>query len=79
MDREFEDIFTKPLGLDKLWHFSSVLGLQHLDMRNFRGSGKEERRRCYCAAEASYVYVWVHVRKDKDKESEWELEQEAVY
>ena len=31
------DIFTKPLGLDKLQQFSGALGLQHLDMPNLRG------------------------------------------
>ena len=40
------DIFTKPLGLDKLRHFSSELGLQHLDMSNFRGrSNKRDEDR----------------------------------
>ena len=31
------DICTKPLGLDKLWQFSTVFGLQHLDLSNLRG------------------------------------------
>ena len=31
------DIFTKPLGLDKLRKISGVLGLRHLDMPNLRG------------------------------------------
>ena len=32
VDRQVADIFTKALGLDKLQHFSEMLGLQHLDM-----------------------------------------------
>ena len=31
------DIFTKPLGFDKLQHFSIMLGLQHLDVPHLRG------------------------------------------
>ena len=31
------DIFTKPLGLDKLRQFSGALGLRHLDIPNLRG------------------------------------------
>ena len=31
------NIFTKPLGLDKLQQFSGALGLRHLDMPNLRG------------------------------------------
>ena len=37
IDRQAADIFTKPLGLDKLRKFSSMLGLQHLDILNLRG------------------------------------------
>jgi hypothetical protein len=40
MDRQIADIFTKPLGLDKLRKFSSVLGLRHLDVPNLRGRGE---------------------------------------
>ena len=36
-DRHIADIFTKPLGLDKLRQFSSALGLSHLDVMNLRG------------------------------------------
>ena len=36
-DRQNADIFTKPLGLDKLWQFSGALGLRHLDVPNLRG------------------------------------------
>ena len=36
-DRQTADIFTKPLGLDKLRQFSGALDLQHLDMPKFRG------------------------------------------
>ena len=36
-DRQTADIFTKPLGLDKLWQFSGALGLRHLDVPNLRG------------------------------------------
>ena len=37
IDRQAADIFTKPLGLDKLPQFSRILGLQHLDMPNLWG------------------------------------------
>ena len=36
-DRQNADIFTKPLGLDKLQQFSGALGLRHLDVLNLRG------------------------------------------
>jgi hypothetical protein len=36
-DLQTADIFTKPLGLDKLRQFSGALGLRHLDMPNLRG------------------------------------------
>ena len=36
-DRQTPDIFTKPLGLDKLRQFFGVLGLRHLDVPNLRG------------------------------------------
>ena len=35
-DRQTNDIFTKPLGLDKLRQFSGALGLHHLDVPNLR-------------------------------------------
>ena len=35
--RQIADIFTKPLGLDKLRHFLGELGLHHLDTPNLRG------------------------------------------
>ena len=36
-DRQVADIFTKALGLDKLWHFSELFGLQHLDVPHLMG------------------------------------------
>ena len=36
-DRQTVDIFTKPLGLNKLRQFSGALGLRHLDVPNLRG------------------------------------------
>ena len=36
-DRKTADIFTKPLGLDKLRQFSGALGLCHLDVPHLRG------------------------------------------
>ena len=36
-DRQTTDIFTKPLGLDKLQKFLGALGLRHLDVLNLRG------------------------------------------
>ena len=44
-DRQTADIFTKPLGLDKLQQFSNALGLQHLDMPNLRGRNRERSER----------------------------------
>ena len=39
-DQQVADIFTKPLGLDKLPHFPGMLGVQHLDMPHLRGREK---------------------------------------
>ena len=36
-DRQNADIFTKPLGLDKLQQFSGALGLRHLNAPNLTG------------------------------------------
>ena len=36
-DRQIVDIFTKALRLDKLQHFSEMLGVQRLDMSQLRG------------------------------------------
>ena len=41
-DRQLANIFNKPLGLDKLRHFSSMLGLHHLNMLNLRGRSKSK-------------------------------------
>jgi hypothetical protein len=35
--RQIADVFTKPLGLDKLRRFSGAQGLCHLDVPNLRG------------------------------------------
>ena len=40
--RQIADIFTKPLGLNKLQNFLSELELHHLDMPTFRGRKEEE-------------------------------------
>jgi hypothetical protein len=42
--RQPADIFTKPLGLDKLRQFSGALGLRHLDMLNLRGRNDHEKK-----------------------------------
>ena len=42
-DQQNADIFTKPVGLDKLRQFSGVLGLRHLDVPNLRGRKDHER------------------------------------
>ena len=44
-DRQIADIFTKPLGLDKLRYFSGELGMRHLDTPNLRGR-KEQEAEC---------------------------------
>ena len=36
-DRQNANIFTKPIGLNKLWQFYGALGLRHLDVPNLRG------------------------------------------
>jgi hypothetical protein len=41
-NRQIADIFTKPLGLDKLRQFSGALGLCHLDVPNLRGRVEPE-------------------------------------
>ena len=43
-DRQTADIFTKPLGLDKLRQFLCALGLRHLDVPNLRGRKVPEDR-----------------------------------
>ena len=43
MDRQSADIFTKPLGLDKLSQFLGALGLRHLDVPNLRGRKHDEK------------------------------------
>jgi hypothetical protein len=45
MDRQTADVFTKPLGLDKLRHFSGALGLRHLDVLNLRGRHDQAGRK----------------------------------
>ena len=47
MDRQIADIFTKPLGLDKLRQFSGALGLRYLDVPNLRGrkASKDQARK----------------------------------
>ena len=44
MDWQNTYIFTKPLGLDKLWQFSGALWLRHLDVPNLRGREVPEYR-----------------------------------
>jgi hypothetical protein len=44
-DRQTADIFTKPLGLDKLRQFSGTLGLRHLDVLNLRGRHDQKGRK----------------------------------
>ena len=41
-DQQVPDIFTKPLGLDKLRHFSEMLGLWPPDVPYLRGREHEE-------------------------------------
>ena len=36
-DRQVADIVTQALGIDKLQHFSKMLGIQHLDVPQVRG------------------------------------------
>jgi hypothetical protein len=43
-DRQMADIFTKPLGLDKLRQFSGALGLRHLDVPHLRGRYNQGRK-----------------------------------
>ena len=45
IDWQAADIFTKPLGLDKLRKFSNTLGLEHLDLPNLRGRNSERSGR----------------------------------
>jgi vacuolar-type H+-ATPase subunit I/STV1 len=45
MDRQTADIFTKPLGLDKLRQFLGALGLRHLDVPYLRGRDEQEGRK----------------------------------
>ena len=57
-DWQTADIFTKPLGLDKLRQFSGALGLHHLDVPNLRGrtilndKAREQERSGDCDTES---------------------------
>ena len=42
-DWQVADIFTKALGVDKLQHFSKMLGIQHLDKPHLRGEQLERK------------------------------------
>jgi vacuolar-type H+-ATPase subunit I/STV1 len=53
-DRQTADIFTKPLGLDKLRQFSGALGLRHLDVPNWRGRNDQD---------------WKKARKEQEPEA----------
>ena len=44
-DRQVANIFTKPLGLDKLRQFSGMLGIQRLNMPNLRQRSEAEKER----------------------------------
>ena len=54
-DRQTVDIFTKPLGLDKLRKFLGALGLQHLDVPNLRGRRREEEVQAESDEEFDFV------------------------
>jgi hypothetical protein len=51
-DRQTANIFTKPLGLNKLRQFSGALGLRHLDVPNLRGRDDQEGRKATKEAES---------------------------
>ena len=44
-DQQIVDIFTKPLDLDKLRHFSGAVGVQHLDLPNMRWRNENTNER----------------------------------
>ena len=67
-DRQTADIFTKPLGLDKLRQFSGALGLRHLDVPNLRGRKVSKDQ----AAEQE------RSGRDRDTESDDELDWASV-
>jgi hypothetical protein len=41
-NQQVADIFTKALGVDKLWQFSKMMGLHHLDVPSLRGSARQD-------------------------------------
>ena len=41
-DQQIVNIFTKPLGVDKLHHFSEMLAIQHLNVPHLRVRAEED-------------------------------------
>ena len=66
-DRQNAGIFTKPLGLDKLWQFSGALGLPHLDVPNLVG------REFLREAPKDHGREKERIEKDRDAESDDEF------
>jgi hypothetical protein len=74
MDRQIADIFTKPLGLDKLRQFSGALGLRHLDVPNLRGRNDQEGKKARKeqeeeARDAESNAVSIERRKDAEPDA----------
>ena len=62
------DIFTNPLGLDKLRHFSDMLGLQHFDMPHLRGElMREEQKEADRGAEKKTSQSQPNTRREPKK------------
>ena len=75
-DRQIADIFTKPLGLDKLRHFSGELGLHHLDMLNLKWIKEEQEEEHEKERERSGGNH--HGGSDRDAESEGKFDSELA-
>jgi hypothetical protein len=63
-DRQTADIFTKPLGLDKLRQFSGALGLRHLDVPNLISSSQLAKNPVF-HARTKHIEVHYHFLREK--------------
>ena len=72
--RHVADIFTNPLGLDKLRHFSSELGLRHLDTPNLRGRQEEQEEKrersgiaCDVKSDEEFYFMLVEETEEENR------------
>ena len=74
MFRRIANIFTKPLGLDKLWHFSGELGLPNLRGRKEHG---EECTRKVQHEEKCTLCGGHHDGRDAESDDKFDFDESA--